>query len=177
MKLFPRIILWLYALGVAAACVVVLLQYAGTEVLGRNFEIYDDGAAAAVIFLLLSIFFLIYRSKRGDHEPQTITHKLDNGDLKISYDTLEQLSLKAASRVRGVSDLKARVHMNEGGTMRIAMKFSIEAGLEIPKTTAELQDAVKHFVEQTTGIPVEQVTVYVLELAQAQTAVVKKRVE
>ncbi|ASS75943.1 hypothetical protein CIG75_13900 [Tumebacillus algifaecis] len=171
-------ILWLYALGVAAACVVVLLQYAGFELLGRHFMIYEDGAAAAVIFLLLSIFFLIYRSKQGDHEPQTITHQLDHGDLKISYDTLEQLSLKAASRVRGISDIKARVHMNEGGTMRIAIKFSIEAGLEITKTTAELQSSVKDFVELTTGIPVEQVTVYVLELAQqTQAQVVKKRVE
>jgi uncharacterized alkaline shock family protein YloU len=175
-RLFPRIILWLYALGVAAACVVILLQYAGTEVLGRNFVIYEDGAAAAVIFLLISIFFLIYRTKRMEYEPQTITHRLDNGDLKISYNTLEQLALRAATRVRGVTDLKARVHMNEGGTMRIAVKFAIEAGLDIPKTTAELQDGVKQFVEQTTGIPVEQVTVYVMELASTQ-PVVKKRVE
>ncbi|MFD2170903.1 alkaline shock response membrane anchor protein AmaP [Tumebacillus lipolyticus] len=176
MKLVPRIVLWLYALGVGAASVFVLLQYAGLELLGRNFVVYDDGAAVAAVFLLLSIFFLFYRSTPTEREPQTIMHKLENGDLKISYDTLEQLTLKAAAGVRGVNDLRARVHLNEGGTMRIAVKYSIEAGLEIPKTTAELQGTVKQFVEQATGIKVEQVTVYVMELTQAPT-VAKKRVE
>jgi uncharacterized alkaline shock family protein YloU len=171
-------LLWIYALGVAFVSAVLLLQYAGFNVLDRDLEITNDGAAVATVFLLVSIFFLFYRSRRGreGREPLAVTHKLENGDVKITYDTLEQLATRAAYKLRGVQDLKTRVRVNEGGALVIAVKFAIEADLDIPKTTAELQSSVKDYIEATAGLPVEQVTVYVTQLS-VQPEVMKKRVQ
>jgi uncharacterized alkaline shock family protein YloU len=177
LNIILRILLWLYAAGVATASVAVLLQYAGLRVLDYRVRITEEGALVAVIFLLISIFFLLYRtSGHSDREPETVVHKLDHGDVRITYNTIEQLATRAALKIRGVKDLKTRVRMQEGGAMHIAIRFAIEADLDIPKTTAELQQAVKEYVESTSGIPITEVTVYVTELA-APPEVVKKRVE
>jgi uncharacterized alkaline shock family protein YloU len=177
LNLIPRLVLWLYALMVAIVSTAVLLIYAGFYRISP-YDLRDDNVGLlAGLFLIFSIFFLFYRTKKGQvRELQTITHRLDNGDLKISYETLEQLVQRAAVRVRGVQNLQTRVHHSEGGGLKIKVRFSIEADLDIPKTTNELQAEVKTYIENTAGIPVEDVTVYVTELA-APKEVVKKRVE
>lgn len=179
MNIIPRILLWLYAAGVAAASVTVLLQYAGLRVLDTRLRITEEGALAALIFLLVSIFFLVYRSRRGggrNREPQTVVHKMEHGDVKITYEAIEQLATRAAVKIRGVKNLETRVRVAEGDALTLAVRFAIEADLDIPKTTAELQGTVKDYIESTTGIPVALVTVYVTEMATAPD-VVKKRVE
>ncbi|MGB8955102.1 MAG: alkaline shock response membrane anchor protein AmaP [Tumebacillaceae bacterium] len=178
MKMFPRFILWIYALGVALASIALLLLWSGVVQASMRDLINDQTAAGAAIFLLFSIFFLIYRTSgsRHEQEPETIAHRMENGDVKITYATLEQLVERAAMRIRGVQNLKNRVRNSENGGLKIAVRFAIEADLDIPKTTAEMQQAVKEYIEATAGIPVEEVTVYVTELSTPKD-VVKKRVE
>ncbi|MBL0388135.1 alkaline shock response membrane anchor protein AmaP [Tumebacillus sp. ITR2] len=180
MKIVPRILLWLYALGIAAASVIGLLDYAGLYRI-YSLQINDETAIAAVVAILFSLFFLFARTgQRAAREPQTVTQRMENGDVKISYETLEQLVGRAASAIRGVQKHSARVRTTEQGLLRIMIRYSIEADLDIPKTTADLQEAVKTYIQTTTGIKVESVTVYVTELAVQQEAVQptkKRRVE
>lgn len=178
MKMFPRFILWIYALGVALASIALLLLWSGVVEATMYDIINDQTAIGASIFLLFSIFFLIYRSRgpRNEHEPESITHRMENGDVKITHATLEQLVERAAQRIRGVQNLKNRVRLSANGGLKIAVRFAIDADLDIPKTTAEMQQTVKEYIETTAGISVEDVTVYVTELS-APADVVKKRVE
>jgi len=176
LKFFPRMLLFLYAGGIAFVSIMVLLQYAGMNVLGNGIRIFDETAAWSIVLLLLSIFFMFYRTKARDEQVQTITHKMENGEVQISYETIEQLATRAALKVRGVHDLKTRVRANEVGVARIAVRVQVDADTDIPKVTKELQDSVKMYVETTTGVSVDSVTVYVTELAPAR-EIVKKRVE
>lgn len=176
MKFFPRMLLFLYASGVAVVATMVSLQYAGMNVLGNGIRIFDETFAWAIIFLSLSIFFIFYRTKARDEQMRMIKHKMENGEVQISYATVEQLATRAALKVRGVHDLKTRVHANEAGVARIAVRVQVEADTDIPKVTKELQDSVKMYVETTTGVSVDSVTVYVTELAPTRETV-KKRVE
>jgi len=178
MNIVPRLILWLYALAVGLVSVFVLVICSGWLTVGEVDSLIpprDAMAAGAVIILLVSLFFLFYRSKTRDKTPQTITHRLEQGDVKISYQTLEQLVERAATRTRGVQNLKSRIQQGEHG-MKIAIRYAIEADLDIPKTTEEIQKHVKEYVEQTAGIPVQDVTVYVTELSVPKD-IVKKRVQ
>lgn len=179
MKVFPRILLWLFALGIAAAAVIGLLDYAGLYRV-PGLQLNDTAAIIAVVALLFSLFFLFAStSKRPPREPQTVTQRMEHGDVKISYETIEQLVGRAASNVRGVRNHTIRVRTTEHGQLQIAIRFAIEADLDIPKTTAELQDGIKSYIQTTTSIPVESVTVYVTELAVKQDVVqtAKRRVE
>lgn len=178
MKIVPRMLLWIYALAVLLASGYVLVLY-GETAFGEgvnNIRIDDTVAAIALVLLLVSVFFLLYRTKRRQREPQSVIHKMEHGDVKITYETVEQLAERAATKIRGVQNLKTRVRVQEGGALVIGVRFSVDADLDIPKTTAELQEAVKQYVEGTTGLSVEQVAVYVTEVAPAK-EVVKKRVE
>jgi len=177
MNIFPRIILWLYAFAVALVSVALLVLWSGLYDIGNLDSLLysDEMAIGAAVFLLFSLFFLVFRTKPADTEPQAITHRMEGGDIKISYETLEQLVERAASRIRGVQNLKTRVRQGEHG-MKILVRYAIEADLDIPKTTEELQAGVKSYVEATAGIPVQDVTVHVTELSIPRD-VVKKRVE
>lgn len=179
MKIFPRMLLWLYALGIVAVSVIGLLDYAGLYRV-RTLELNDQAAVIAVIAILFSLFFLFARmGYRPAREPETVTHRMENGDVKISFETIEQLVGRAASAIRGVQNHTTRVRTTETGLLKILIRFSIEADLDIPKTTADLQEAVKTYVMTTTGIKVESITVYVTELAVKPDVVQqsKRRVE
>lgn len=179
MKIVPRILLWLYALGIAAVSVLGLLDYAGLYRVPK-LELNDQAAVIAVIAILFSLFFLFARTgQRPAREPQTVTQRMENGEVKISYETIEQLVGRAASTIRGVQNHNTRVRITETGQLKILIRYSIEADLDIPKTTADLQAAVKTYILNTTGIPVESVTVYVTELAVKPDVVqpAKRRVE
>ncbi|PWK11508.1 alkaline shock response membrane anchor protein AmaP [Tumebacillus permanentifrigoris] len=179
MKIFPRILLWLFALGIAAVSVLGLLDYAGLYRV-RTLELNDQAAVVAVIAILFSLYFLFARTgQRPAREPETVTHRLENGDVKISYETIEQLVGRAASTIRGVQNQTTRVRTTENGLLKIMIRYSIEVDLDIPKTTADLQEAVKTYIVTTTGIKVDSVTVYVTELAVKPDVVqvTKRRVE
>ncbi|MGZ4111456.1 MAG: alkaline shock response membrane anchor protein AmaP [Tumebacillaceae bacterium] len=180
MKIVPRMLLWIYAFAVLLVSGFVLVVYANNTFVGgyKTIRIDDTSAAIALLMLLVSIFFLFYRTKRSERHMQAVTHKMENGDVKITFETIEKLAGRAAAKIRGVQDLKTRVRVQENGALVIGVRFAVEADTDIPKTTAELQETVKQYIEGTTGVPVEQVAVYVTELAAPVVKeTVKKRVE
>lgn len=134
---------------------------------------YAAVAVCAVLFLL-SIRFLFVSLQRSRERSGSIDQRTDFGDIRISLETVENLSLKAANRVRGVKDLRARVRVDNSG-LDIQLRSVIDGESSIPQLTEEMQRGVKEHVEEITGIPVASVTVYVANVVQSQSF--KARVE
>jgi uncharacterized alkaline shock family protein YloU len=130
-------------------------------------------AVCAVLFLL-SVRFLFVSLRRSRERSGSIDQRTEYGDIRISLETVENLSLKAASRVRGVKDLRAKVRVDESG-LDIQIRSVIDGESSIPHLTEEIQRGVKEHVEEITGIPVASVTVYVANVIPSQTF--KARVE
>lgn len=109
---------------------------------------------------------------------QTVQHSIDQrteyGDIQISVDTIENLCLKAASRFRGMQDLKARVRVLESG-LDITIRAVVDGESSIPVLTSEVQKGVHDHVEEITGIPVSNVSVYIANVSQSPSF--KSRVE
>jgi uncharacterized alkaline shock family protein YloU len=105
----------------------------------------------------------------------SIDQRTEFGDVRISLDTIENLALKAASRSRGVRDLKARIQVDNAG-LSIELRCIVDGEASIPATTEEIQSNVKAHIEDITGIPVATVSVYVANVTQSAHAF-KSRVE
>ncbi len=186
MRVLDKLLLFLYSLvvGLLAALAAVaasggiprswLLE--GVDLaLGDAKAVQATVIVVAVVLILVSLRFFVLSVRPGDAVPPSINQRTDYGDVRISMETVENLALKAASRVRGARDLKARVRVNESGLVVMIRAFADGEG-SIPALSEEIQRTVSAHVEETTGIPVADVSVFIANIAQAP-ATFKSRVE
>lgn len=125
-----------------------------------------------VLAATLRFFFVAVRPGRG--QAPSIDQRTDFGDIRISLETVENLALKSAGRVRGVRDMKAKVAVSDAG-LDIVIRVVVDGESSIPELSEEMQRSVKTHVEEVTGIPVAVVSVFVANVMQSQTF--KSRVE
>ncbi|SEB69216.1 alkaline shock response membrane anchor protein AmaP [Paenibacillus sp. GP183] len=131
--------------------------------------------ALTLIILLISLRFLYISIRRGRTQAPSIDQRSEFGDIRISIETVENLALKAAGRTRGVKDLRARVKINSTG-LEITLRTIVDGDHSIPELTEEMQNGVKRYIEDITGIPVASVTVFVANIVQSSPTF-KSRVE
>lgn len=185
-RLIDRLLLLLYSLAIGAVAVFMIVIASG----GLNSQglhgwldnLRGDWPAVqltviivSAVLLLISIRFLILSIRRSGNRLPSINQRTDHGDIRISVETVENLALKAASRTRGVKDLKARVRVAEAG-ISILIRAFVDGEGSIPALSEEIQRNVTQQVDEATGIPVAEVSVYIANVTQAPTSF-KSRVE
>jgi uncharacterized alkaline shock family protein YloU len=183
-KVVDRLLLFLNSIVIIViSCILILvsihwIMYSETSRFVTS--IYENTEAAtaviiiAVIFILINLRFFYIAVRRSSSNAPSIDQRTEFGNIQISIDTVQNLSLKAASRIRGVKDLKSKVRVNADG-LEITIRSIIDGESSIPALTEEMQRAVKEHVEEITGIPVATVSVYVANVIQAHSY--KSRVE
>lgn len=184
MRVVDKLLLFLYSLAIGVVSVFMICLGFGwiTKSLLSNWltQFYEfksiafSFGIAGIILLLVSFRFFIVSLSRGAANAQSIDQRTEFGDIRISIETIENLALKAASRQRGVKELRARVRATDAG-LEIVLRAVIDGENQIPVLTEEIQRAVKEHVEDITGIPVINVAVFVANVVSA--GAFKSRVE
>jgi uncharacterized alkaline shock family protein YloU len=182
-RLVDKLLLFLYSIVVFIASCFVLSAAWNWIPLAASIlhSMYVDKVPAyttiivGIIIVLISIRFLYISLRRGRAQAPSIDQRTDIGDIRISIETVENLALKAAGRSRGVKDLRARVKVNPSG-LEIVLRTVVDGETSIPELTEDMQNGVKHFIEEITGIPVASVTVFVANIVQSSPTF-KSRVE
>ncbi|AZK47064.1 alkaline shock response membrane anchor protein AmaP [Paenibacillus lentus] len=177
-KILDRLLLFIYSLSIGILSVIaVLLVTNAVPVDLKQFHgsswIIAAISVSAVLFLL-SIRFFYISIKRDRGSLPSIDQRTEYGDIQISVETIENLSYKAASRVRGIRDVKTRIRITDSG-LEIIVRALVDGETSIPELTEEVQKQVHDYVEEITGIPVSYVSVYIANLVQSP--VIKSRVE
>lgn len=183
-KILDRLLLFVYTVLVGVALIFVLVAALGFVPFEKTgdfvYNLYYEGSTAYPIIaltlftLLVSCRFFYVAVRRGRSQVPSIDQRTDFGDIRISLETVENLSLKAAGRVRGVKDLKARVSVTDAG-LEIVIRALVDGESSIPDLSEEVQRSVKGHLEDVTGIPVAHVSVFVANVTQTTTF--KSRVE
>jgi uncharacterized alkaline shock family protein YloU len=183
-KIFDRVLLFLYSLTIAAAAVYIALDAFGW--LPSGFGLFERGRltdsaalrnsliAAGIVWFVVSLRFLYLCIRSGRTNVPSIDQRNAFGDIRISLETIENLTLKAASRVKEAKDLKARVHVSEDG-LELTVRAVADGESPLPDISGEMQRVIKTQVEEITGIPVSKVSVYIANIAPAKT--MRSRVE
>lgn len=184
-KIIDRLLLFLYSLVILLVSVTALFAACSwiPKAKADQFasSIYYEKSVAypaiiiCIILALISIRFLYISLRRGRAQTPSIDQRTEFGDIRISIETVENLSLKAASRTRGVKDLRARVRVNQSG-LEITIRTFVDGEGSIPELTEDMQNNVKRYIEEVTGIPVAAVTVFVANIVQTAPTF-KSRVE
>ena len=185
-KIIDRFLLVLFTLAAIATLVSCLLTSFGfiayDDAQTFLYNVYSDTytatmfIAVCIVLLIIAVrlLFIAVRPAGRTNVP-SIDQRTEYGDIRISVDTIENLALKAASRSRGVRDLKARIRITNAG-LDIELRAVVDGETSIPALIEEIQAAVKTHLEDITGIPTASVSVYVANVAQS-TNTFKSRVE
>lgn len=184
-KIIDRLLLFLFSLAILiTACIMLAaaFNWIPLEVAHRFIEdVYTDTHTAIAFISVCSVMLLIsirlfYLSVRSvNAQPPAFTQSNELGYLRISVDTIENLALKAASRTRGVKDLRARIEPSNAG-IEITIRCVVDGESPIPAMSEEIQNAVKQQVYEITGVPVVTVSVFIANVSQS-TPTFKSRVE
>ncbi|MDU4695188.1 MAG: alkaline shock response membrane anchor protein AmaP [Paenibacillus sp.] len=177
-KILDRILMFIYSLSIAILSVFVILLL--TDAVPLNLELLDRQPfyvgtwVVAIVLLLISIRVFYISISKDRSSATSIDQRNEYGDIQISVDTIENLSYKAASRVRGIKEVKTRIRITESG-LEIVVRALVDGETSIPALTEEVQRQVHDHVEEITGIPVSYVSVYIANLVHSP--VIKSRVE
>lgn len=184
MRVLDKLLLFLYsiAIGVVSVILVCIGFNWVTYDLAKDllFDIYQTESLSiaigviGIVLFLISLRFFFVSLMRGAANSQSIDQRTEFGDIRISMETIENLALKAASKQKGVKDLRARVRASDAG-LEIILRAVIDGEHAIPSLTEDIQRAVKSHIEDITGIPVVNVAVFIANVIQTNT--IKSRVE
>ncbi|MGZ7443893.1 alkaline shock response membrane anchor protein AmaP [Paenibacillus sp. TH7-28] len=177
-KILDRLLLFIYSLSIGILSVIAILLLTDAVPLDlimiRERNLYIAAWVVAVVLFLLSVRFFYISVKRERGSLPSIDQRTEYGDIQISVDTIENLSYKAAARVRGIKEVKTRIRITEAG-LEIVVRALVDGETSIPALTEEVQKQVHDHVEEITGIPVSYVSVYIANLVHSPA--VKSRVE
>ncbi len=113
----------------------------------------------AALILLLAAVMLVFSLRRGERV-ETLLLQGALGEVRVCFRAVENLVLKAARAVRGIRDIKTRIVHGEAGLL-IYLRATTLPDVNIPQVTAELQAAVKEYVENSTGSDVAEIRVMI----------------
>ncbi|CAM4311142.1 alkaline shock response membrane anchor protein AmaP [Saccharibacillus endophyticus] len=177
-KIVDRLLLFVYSVTILVLSIFAILLLSRSVQVPVDFR-FDLPTlsiliAALAVLILISLRMLYVSLRRGRAHLHSVDQRTDLGEIQISVETIENLCLKAAARVKGVKEPRTRIRMTEPG-LDVQIRTVVDGEYPIPALTDEIQRGVKEFVQEITGIPVASVSVYVAGVVQPQAF--KSRVE
>ncbi len=127
-----------------------------------------QGAAAGIIIVVFGLWVLSKTFKTKE-SPRIIYRSTPQGQYIISFSALESMVIKAAKKVEGFIDLQPGIIPREN-KLNVLIKGSIAEGYQIPALCEEVQETVKEYLEEMSGITVEEVKVFIENVAPGNTS-------
>lgn len=177
MSYLDRILLVLFSLvSLAGAVALFLLAILGFGSLSQlsQYPWYIYAIVVAIVWFVLGLRFLFYRI--GSPDVDYVVLPGDVGNIRISFETIRQLSNRTGKVIKGVQEFDTRVRNGQQGIL-LALRVRALPDMDLGAMSREIQSQVKEYVEHTTGVTVERVTVHIAELASSAAKVSKAWVD
>jgi uncharacterized alkaline shock family protein YloU len=185
-KMFDRVLLFIYSVTIAFATIILLsMSFAWIDYdlsvnyldnLYREPMVRNIFVGISIAFLLFSCRLVYLSIRANNRRLPSIDQRTDFGDIRISFDTVQSLAMRAAGRIRGLGEIKARIHVNDSG-LEVELRVVVDGEHSIPQLTEEAQRTVKDHIEEMTGIPVANISIFVSNVSTTSSSTFKARVE
>lgn len=129
----------------------------------ENFYLsWEYGVLFSLIFLAGSS--IIYPFFTFDKKfKKTLINSTELGDVNITLGALDNLVKKVVSSREGIADIDTNLKDSESG-LEINLDVKINSDYVIPELADELQKVVKSYLEDTTGVKVNKVSLLINEI-------------
>ncbi len=178
MNLFYRICVAVYSLiSLLLAGIVMISPFGEKSIMSSLLDyievnLYQSNAFDVIVFIVGLVFFLISLAVltsglRGKVASKYICLKTDEGMIRISTTSIENIALAMAKRFQGVKDAKAKVtYKNDAAD--IVVKLQVFTDVNVPALCKGIQERVKESVENSMEVKVSGVTVNVDGVTQQE---------
>ncbi|NLM97196.1 MAG: alkaline shock response membrane anchor protein AmaP [Halanaerobiaceae bacterium] len=96
----------------------------------------------------------------------------ETGSIDITLDALDSLIKNIAIEQEGVVSLSSTLNTTDTG-LQISLKTEIYPSMSIPQITQSLQELVKTYIEETTGVSVTEVRILVEKISKLNDNIIK----
>lgn len=124
-------------------------------------NIIFDGGVIALLLLLLAIYLLILVTR--SEKKKFLVYPSEYGSVRIAANCVETLVVEAANQVQGLQQIKASISNVEDP--KVILKVQAYPGYNIPQLSEELQEKVKEYVENTLGLTLSEIEIYVVGIS------------
>ncbi len=177
MKMGDRIlmsfnILVVIALSLGLLCIalnVIPLSYFKGLIAGLDYNGPFILVTLAISLVLLAASVRLLTAGTSRKKPASAVLKTtDLGMIRVSLETLDTLTQKAVHSFQEVRDVVSTVLPEADEGVRIKLKVTILPDVRMPELTQNIQEKVKKYVEEMSGIAVREVLVYIDNLTVAR---------
>ncbi|MCQ2373062.1 MAG: alkaline shock response membrane anchor protein AmaP [Phascolarctobacterium sp.] len=164
MGIADRIILTLYTLLMAVVSVAVLLCSLGVFPHNSLMSFFNEipgnwvFAVSSVITLLVSLRLLVTGLGVTD-DTSLLLNENDNGKILVGKGAIENYISTLSQEIYGIYNVKALAKLDKK-FISVRISASIEPGINIPETTAEVKANVRESIKKVTGIEVKEIEVF-----------------
>ncbi|RQD76535.1 MAG: alkaline shock response membrane anchor protein AmaP, partial [Candidatus Syntrophonatronum acetioxidans] len=127
-----------------------------------------QGAAAGLIIVIIGLW-AFSKTLKTKESPRVIYKSTSLGQYMISFAALESMVIKAAKNIEGFKDLQPGIIARDN-KLSVQIKGSIAEGYQIPDLCEKVQEEVKNYLEEMSGITIEAVRVFVENVAPDNTS-------
>ncbi len=106
--------------------------------------------------------------------PSSILQTSEYGEIRITITAIENMVLRVVQQTQGVKDNGRKASYSPDG-MIIYVKIKVMPDLQIPSLVGEMQEKIKHYLEDITGILVHEVKVMVENIILDQAPIKRNR--
>lgn len=170
MNIIFRVLLAFYAFCLTVISLISMVMTLNSDMFRRTSDyvmesLLSGKASRILLFIIEMIFFglslvFLLSGVKSEKNKKAISKFNNSGEVRISLNTIESITLAAARKLNGVKDTKAYV-AKDGDNVSILVKTVVLSDINIPTLLEEIQIAVKKSVEDTSGIKVNTVRVSV----------------
>lgn len=167
MSYFDRVLVFFYSLLVTLLLIVTVPVIAGwwpepLKLLLSATQRTDTSIALWTSLALLIIigFRLIYACIKRAPIPKAVVHELKLGQVHITLPAIEGLVTKAVRNIDGIKEVKPQIIPTPTG-IEIVLKIIVTPDINIPQISEQIQQNVKDYILEVTGITAQNVKVLV----------------
>lgn len=120
-----------------------------------------------LIFAVGAVCILFGGRKSRDRDAFIIVDSSDAGHSRIAVSAVNQMIRQAVRGVDGIAEMKANIINNED-SIDIAADVAIRNGVHVPTVTANIQRAIRGYIERNCGVAVRGVSVSVHSLTDIE---------
>ena len=176
MNLFFRIVFTVYTIYLSVISMLTMIftirpDYFITVTDNVHVYILENGNWRLVVFFISLVFFalsvaFLLSGMRSGGKVKGVIRTTGIGEIRISLEALETMSMAVVKRYSGISSAKSYVSTKNDG-INIFIKVIPTPEVRIPEITEDIQRKVKVHVEENAGVKVNTVKVLVENMVQA----------
>lgn len=114
-----------------------------------------------VIFMLLAIKCIFFRTADPNKSKDGILLENDNGKLLISKDTLENLVNGVSKTVEGAENITAKVSLDKEDNLKVDVTLYVHQDTIIKELSVGLQNKIKEAIKKSSDLDVKEVNIRV----------------